>query len=70
MKSKVSPLKVNSSETDRDRLWKAYPGQDLSWEKGGDQESMEVILAVTHYVEDMESEEATSWALTGVPLEQ
>ena len=32
----------------------------MAWDKGGAQESMGVILAVTHYIGNMEPEEATS----------
>ena len=38
-----------------------------SWDKGGTQESMGVILAVTYYIGDMEPEEATSYSQAGNP---
>jgi hypothetical protein len=37
---------------------------------GGTQESMVVNLAVTHGIEDMEPEEATSCSQAGTPVEQ
>ena len=41
-----------------------------TWEGGGSQESMEIILAETHSSGDMEPEEATSQSQAGTPLEQ
>ena len=41
-----------------------------TWDKGGAQESMGVTLAVTHYIGDMEPEEATSCSQAGTPVEQ
>ena len=41
-----------------------------TWGMGGAQESMGVTLAVTHYIGDMESEEATFCIQTGTPVEQ
>ena len=38
--------------------------------KGGAQESVEVILAVTHSIGDMEPEEATSCIQRGTPVER
>ena len=42
----------------------------MALDKGGAQESMGVTLAVTHYIGDMESEEATYCIQTGTPVEQ
>ena len=41
-----------------------------TWDKGGTQESMGVTLAVTHYIGDMEPEEATFCIQTGALTEQ
>ena len=46
----------------------ASPERDRAWEKGGTQESMMMTLAVTHYIEDVEPEEATSCSLSGTPV--
>ena len=40
-----------------------------TWDKGGAQESMWVTLAVTHYIWDMEPEEATSCCHARSPME-
>ena len=40
-----------------------------TWHKEGAQGSMGVMLAVTHYIRDMEREEATSCILAGTPVE-
>ena len=45
-------------------------GQSETWDKRGTQETMGVILAVTHYIGDMEPEEATSCSQAGTPVEQ
>lgn len=41
-----------------------------TWDKGGPQESVVVILAVTQSTGDMEPEEVTSWSQAGIPMEQ
>ena len=40
-----------------------------TWDKRGAQELIEVTLAVTHYIGDMELEEATFCIQTGTPVE-
>ena len=39
-------------------------------DKGSTQEPMEVTLAVTNYIGDIEPEEATSYSQAGTPVEQ
>ena len=41
-----------------------------TWDKGSTQESLEVILAVTHYIGDMEPEVATSCSQAETPVER
>jgi hypothetical protein len=50
----------------------ASPGWDgtETWDMGGAQESMGVSLAVTHSIEYMEPESATSCGNTGIPVER
>jgi molybdopterin synthase catalytic subunit len=40
-----------------------------TWHKGGAQESVEVTLAVTHYIGDLELEEAILCSQTGTLVE-
>jgi hypothetical protein len=40
------------------------------WNKGGAQESVRVTLAMTHYIKDMEPEEAIFCSQTGTTVEQ
>jgi hypothetical protein len=48
------------------RLWKSQDKRK-TWVKGGTEESMGVRLAVTHYIRDMEPEEATACSEAGTP---
>ena len=47
--------------------WKLLQDETEPWEKGGTQELMGVILAVTHYIRDIEPEEATSCSQGRIP---
>ena len=58
------------SATDRSGRWGHLQDETETWDKGGTQESMGVTLAVTHYIGDMEPQEATSCIQTGTPVEQ
>ena len=40
-----------------------------TWDKEGTQESVWVTLAETHYIMDMEPEEATYYSQTGTPVD-
>ena len=46
--------------------------QDMTetWDEGGTQESMGVILAITHYTGDTELAEGASCSQAGTPVEQ
>ena len=41
-----------------------------TWDKGGVEESVGVILTVTHYIENMEPEEAAFYSQAETPVEQ
>jgi hypothetical protein len=55
--------------------WQGWGGrghlqdETKTWGKEGAQESMGMILAVTHSIGDMEPEEVTSWSQAGTPME-
>ena len=53
------------------RTWDGGHLEDGSetWDKGGTQESMGVTLAVTHYIANVEPEEAISCSQIGTPVE-
>jgi hypothetical protein len=50
------------------RRWRGHLQEETETrEKGGTQESVGVILVVTHYIRDMKPEEATSCSQAGIP---
>ena len=49
--------------------WGHLQSETETWDKGGATESIEVSLIMTHYVEDMVPERATTYSQAGTPVE-